>query len=97
MQIKWTAQAQSDLLGIYEYYEPVAPAVGKRLVEQIRKKTEYIQEFPRIGRSGLLENTFEVVVLKTGYFIVYKLLPNSESPEIIYITTILSGRQDRQI
>lgn len=97
MQIKWTDQAKIDLLRIYDYYEPIAPAVGKRLVKKIREKAEYIKEFPRMARVGLLENTFEAVVLKTGYFIVYKLLPDEENPEMIYITSIFNGRQDRQV
>ena len=95
MQIKWTEQAQSDLLRIYEYYKPISPAVGKRLVKKIREKADYLKEFPRMARVGLLENTFEAVVLKTGYFIVYKLLPDEENPKIIYITSIYNGRQDR--
>ena len=95
MQIKWSPTALEELQNIFDYYEPISPQAGDKIFQKIEDKLEYIKEFPRMARKGLVKNTYEAVVIKTGYFIIYRLQPDQEKPKTIYIASILNGRQNR--
>jgi addiction module RelE/StbE family toxin len=70
-ELEWLELARADLLGIVDYISDDNPDAAQRVKDDIQMKAEKLLTFPRIGRSGRVENTRELVVGE-NYIIVYQ-------------------------
>lgn len=73
MQLLWTPEAVRDREDIYGYIEEDNPHAALALDELIAERTAVLQDFPRMGRSGRVPDTFELVV-HSSYMVVYDLM-----------------------
>lgn len=95
MRIEWTPRAQQYLQSIIDYYKPINPEAGLKIIDKIQEKSEFLATFPRMGRVGLIKGTFELVIPSTPYLLIYELLPDKETPDVVSIMAVFSSRQER--
>ena len=83
VKIIWSAQANLDLIQIYNYISQDSIFYARKTIDNIIKKTEYLYQFPYMGRALQYskENCRELIY--KSYTIQY--LVNSD---IIYIHRI---------
>jgi toxin ParE1/3/4 len=73
-KLSWTSQAVEDLAHIRRYIAEDSPKAATRVVATIVALAErQLSNFPRSGRIGRVEGTFELVVPKTPFIIAYDL------------------------
>lgn len=91
MQVRWTAQAVSDLTGISDYIEQrTSPFAARSVALAIYKSAENLRTFPQRGRQGRAPGTRELLVSRLPYVIVYRLRENA-----VDLLRILHGAQDQ--
>jgi addiction module RelE/StbE family toxin len=72
MTVKWSKRALSSLAGITEYIEQDNPTRAKTFVQEIRQKSNLLEQFPSLGRAGRAIGTRELVAHK-NYILVYRV------------------------
>jgi toxin ParE1/3/4 len=74
MRLAWTLQAIEDLGHIRQYIAEDDEKAAARIVATIVAQAEQqLPNFPRSGRVGRVEGTFELVVPRTPFIIAYDL------------------------
>lgn len=68
----WSAHARTQYLAAVEYLADRNQPAAERLVERVETTVRDLADRP-IGRPGYAPDTFEKIVLKTSYVIVYEL------------------------
>ncbi|MDM7856806.1 type II toxin-antitoxin system RelE/ParE family toxin [Thiopseudomonas acetoxidans] len=71
MELLWTPEAVRERESIYDYIEEDNPLAALALDDLIAEKTAVLQDFPKMGRSGRVAGTFELVV-HSSYMVVYE-------------------------
>lgn len=89
MHVRFSEDALSDLKNIRDYIEPRSPQGFQRVTAAILTTAAQLETFPLLGHEGRIETTYEIVVPRTPFIIVYSL------PDSIYvdIDRVLHGRQ----
>jgi addiction module RelE/StbE family toxin len=72
MAVKWSKRALSSLAGITEYIEQDNPTRATTFVQEIRQKSDLLEQFPSLGRAGRAIGTRELVAHK-NYILVYRV------------------------
>ncbi len=85
MRLRFSAEAQEHIASIYSY-------IGDR--SPFGNAAERLIEFPRMGRTGLVEGTHEWVVRGLPYIIVYEI--GTADPDEIVILGVFHGARDRE-
>jgi toxin ParE1/3/4 len=73
MRLLWLASAQRDLKHALDYVGERNPNAARRLGEGIVGSVGRLVEFPRMGRLGRVEGTYELVIARTPYIVAYQL------------------------
>jgi addiction module RelE/StbE family toxin len=73
MELLWTPEAVKDREDIYDYIEEDNPLAALALDDLIAERTAGLQDFPRMGRTGRVVGTFELVV-HSSYMVVYDIV-----------------------
>lgn len=50
--VKWSKIAIDDLRGIYDYISKDSVVYAKKVINEIINKTDYLEEYPNIGRAA---------------------------------------------
>lgn len=76
MNIRWTPLALQDLQGISEYIEGRSTLLtANRVCRTIYNSIQRLRRFPESGKSGLEEETRELVVAEMpSYIVVYRIV-----------------------
>jgi toxin ParE1/3/4 len=82
--------ALTDLEGIYNWIAKDNAAVALKVVERSFESAEHLAVFPRMGHVGRDERTFEWVVPKLPYIVVYEI--HRERDEIV-VVAVVHGRR----
>lgn len=91
MALRWTKQAQGDLVRIHEFLAPVNPAAAARIVQAIVARVKRIPAQPRLGQTLSEFSPREVRRLLMGdYEIRYELLGKD-----IFVLRLFHAREDR--
>lgn len=85
----------ADLIAIRGYIELNSRIAAHHTVIAILRSLEQLSVFPRIGRKGRAKGTFELVVRKPPYIVVYRV--NADSIEIVAIFHLARRRPFRTI
>jgi plasmid stabilization system protein ParE len=87
----WTSEAQSDLVRLYEFLQPVNPAAAVRVVRQLVAGVKRIPRHPRLGVHLPQFDPREVRrVLVGDYEIRYEVTDRN-----IFVLRIFHTREDR--
>lgn len=91
MALVWTSEAQSDLVRLYEFLQPVNPAAAVRVVRQLVAGVKRIPRHPRLGVHLPQFDPREVRrVLVGDYEIRYEVTDRN-----IFVLRIFHTREDR--
>lgn len=71
MHVRFSNRAEADLQDIKIYLEERSPQGLERILSAIFTTTGQLESFPLIGRPGRVDNTHEITVPRTPFFIVY--------------------------
>lgn len=75
-ELKWSHHARTDLLAIVDYISDDNPDAAQRLKDDIELKVIRLLDFPKMGRSGRVKGTRELVT-SANYIIVYQEYDNT--------------------
>lgn len=70
----WTAKAMQDLRTQLAYVAQDDKNAAKRLAITIKVACAGLDQFPKIGRAGTVNNTRELVIPNTPYVCVYRIV-----------------------
>jgi toxin ParE1/3/4 len=84
--------ALADLEGIYNWIAKDNPKAAFAVVERLFESVEHLAAFPHMGHGGRDEGTYEWVVPRLPYIVVYEI--HAERDEVI-IAAVVHGAQDR--
>ena len=92
MKLIFDETALVDLEDIYNWIAMDNPVAARVVVERVFGSAEHLASFPQMGHAGRDEGTFEWVVPRLPYIVVYEIDP--ERDEVI-VTAVVHGAQDR--
>jgi len=93
MKLIFDDQALADLEGIFNWIAQDSPATAKIVVDGLFSSTELLISFPLMGHSGRDSDTFEWVVPRLPYVVVYEV---DRTQERVVVTAVIHGAQDRE-
>lgn len=71
MKLRWTREADIELLKLTSYVYPHNRSAALRLYARTRQRVRQLEEFPYSGRPGRLTGTRELVIGQGPYIVVY--------------------------
>ncbi len=77
MQIRWHADAISDLVAIRRYIALDNPQAAQRIAAKILGRVNSLKAHPLLGKVGRIHSTREIVVIGTPYTVIYLPLPDT--------------------
>jgi toxin ParE1/3/4 len=84
--------ALADLEDIFHWIAQDNPRAAKAVVERIFASVEHLASFPQMGHAGRHAGSFEWVVPRLPYVVVYEI--HAERDEII-VVAVMHGAMDR--
>ncbi len=93
MELVFDDEAIADLENIYGWIAKDSHSAAKNVVRRLLSSTELLISFPLMGHAGRGPDTFEWVVPRLPYIVVYEV---DRVAERIVITAVLHGAQDRE-
>ena len=72
MKVRWSRRALADLARIADRIALDKPLAADEFVRALRQKVERLSQFPLLGRSGVYQDTRELVAHK-NYLVTYRL------------------------
>ena len=84
MRLIWTRPAITIRREIFERIKLEDSAAARRVATRLRDRANSLQTLPGQGRKGRVEGTFELVVSRTPYLLIF-----AKNHEDIRILTIL--------
>jgi toxin ParE1/3/4 len=73
LTIRWTRQAIADVDHIYDFIAANNAAAARAMVDRIDRAVSSLVAHPRIGRSGRVAGSRELIVSGTLYIVAYRL------------------------
>ena len=92
MRVIVDERAWRDLADIAAWIGRENPAAGHREVEKIRHVIGLLADFPPLARPGRARGTWERVVPRSRYIIVFEI---SARPRAIIVAAVLHAARDR--
>lgn len=92
MKLLFDDLALADLEGIFHWIAKDNPKAARAVVERIFASVEHLASFPQMGRAGRDEGSFEWVVPRLPYIVVYEI--HAARDEVI-IVGVMYGAQER--
>ena len=92
MRLVFDDQALADLEGIYEWIAKDNPAAARKVVDRLFSSTELLISFPFMGHAGRDAGTFEWVVPRLPYIVVYEV---DRDRDVVTVTAVFHGAQNR--
>ncbi|MCH8308168.1 MAG: type II toxin-antitoxin system RelE/ParE family toxin [Proteobacteria bacterium] len=73
MRIRWTKPAARALESIQDYIAKDKLQVALEVAQRIRVAVSQLEEHPKIGRTGRVRGTYELVVYGLPYIVPYRI------------------------
>lgn len=93
MKLIFDETALVDLEGIYNWIAKDNPVAAKAVVERLFSSAEHLASFPQMGHAGRDDGTFEWVVPRLPYIVIYEIY--AERDEVV-VTAVVHGAQERE-
>ena len=87
MTIIWSSRSQSDLQDIRNYIAEDNPPAADRVTLAIVDHTNTQLQIPRLGRIGRVTGTYELVIPKLPYIVVYREIDGAIQIVRVYHTS----------
>jgi len=76
MMVQWLLEASQQRYDQLDYIAQENPIAAIRLDEEIEAQTEALLQNPEIGREGRVADTRELVIARTPFLAVYRIVPD---------------------
>lgn len=76
MIVEWLEEASGQRYDQLDYIAQENPIAAIRLDEEIEAQTEALLQNPEIGREGRVADTRELVIARTPFLAVYRIVPD---------------------
>lgn len=86
MRLEWSVLASLDRDEIFDHIGANSPRAAASIDDRIGERVKSLAEFPELGRPGRNPGTRELVVNRTPYIVVYRLMADA-----VLILRILHG------
>lgn len=73
VSIAWLAEASAEKDELLDYIAERSVLAALGVDEHIRQQVGQLAEFPFLGRKGRIADTFELVISRTPYIVVYRI------------------------
>jgi toxin ParE1/3/4 len=73
VRIRWTEPAAAALDSIQDYSAKDNPGVAFEVAQRIGIAVSQLEEHPRIGRTGRVRGTYELVIHDLPYIVPYRI------------------------
>jgi toxin ParE1/3/4 len=73
LTIRWTKQAIADIDRIYDFIAANNPRAARAVVDTIDRAISSLSVHPRLGRSGRVAGSRELVVANTPFIVAYRI------------------------
>ena len=80
--IRYRPSARSDFEAIHRYIADDNPHAASRVIAHIRQSIDRLAVFPKSGRMGETQDTYELVVSRYPYVVVYQI---TDAVEIVAV------------
>jgi toxin ParE1/3/4 len=81
LTIKWTRRAIADVDNIYDFIAVSSPRAARATVDRIDQAITNLTLHPRMGRSGRVAGSRELIVAGTSYIVAYR--PRGRTIELL--------------
>jgi toxin ParE1/3/4 len=88
VKLEWSPFAQADRDDIFDYIADDNPRAAVRIDRLIEEAIDRLIEFLELGRIGRVEDTRELVIVRTPYVAIYRA-----NEKNILILRLLRGAQ----
>ena len=88
MRLEWSLFALADRDGIFDYIEAENPHAAAAVDDRVGTQAQQLMQFPESGRPGRIEGARELVIQRTPYIAVYRIMDGS-----VRILRVLHGAQ----
>lgn len=93
MKIVYRREALDDLDSHFTYIARDRPNAAGQVIERIRSSVECLEMFPYSGRCGSVEETYELVVPRLPYIVVYRVTERVEIVAIFHAAQQRDGNE----
>jgi plasmid stabilization system protein ParE len=73
MELVFDDEAVADLENIYSWITTDSPSAAKKVVQRLFSSAELLISFPFMGHAGRAPDTFEWVVPRLPYIVIYEV------------------------
>ena len=73
MRVRWTEPAAKALESIQDYIAKDSPQAAFEVAQRIRLSTSFLGAHPKIGRTGRVRGTYELVISGIPYIVPYRI------------------------
>ncbi len=73
MKVIWAKPAADALEHIQDYIARENPRAAWEVARAIREAVELLSEHPRLGRTGRVRGTYELVIVSLPYVVPYRV------------------------
>jgi len=87
MKVVYRLEALGDLQNHFSYIAEDDPAAASRVVTDICKVIRRLEIFPYSGRKGIVEGSYELVVPRLPYIVVYRVHSEVEILAVFHTST----------
>lgn len=90
MKVEWLPSARSNLETAIAYIPEQNPSAALDALDEIEAQSGSLGDFPELGRPGRIEGTRELVVNRTPFILVYRVMKTAGAVQIL---CLLHGAQ----
>lgn len=90
MKLLWLARARTNRTEAIAHIAQENPRAALKQLDEIKRQTDMLADYPEMGRVGRKRGTRELVVNRTPFIIVYRVRPRMQRIEIL---RLLHGAQ----
>ena len=94
-RLKFSPRALTDLADIREYIAKDSLASAKRVVGLVVATLSRLKLFPHSGRRGRIEGTYELIVPRVPFIVVYTI--RKDTVEVLAIVHVMRSDKNRLI
>ena len=94
-RLRFSPKALADLAAIHAYISNDSPVAAKRVGRLIAEAIGRLKPFSHSGRKGRLNGTYELLVSKLSFIVVYVVV--RDTVEIIAIVHVTRNERNRYI
>ena len=73
MRVRWTHPAAKALERIQDFIAKDNPTAAFEVAQRIRLAVDRLDKYPRIGRMGRVQGTYELVIHGIPYIVTYRI------------------------